>query len=606
MGTALPFGRSKSKHSLVFLASLAPVVALWISFLRGAESTVWKWIDLGVASLALFLGWSILTSGLRSLLLRQRFTQDSLIAGAALAGFCLGFVYTAVATAGILPAHEQEAYRSIPLYAAAATILISRNFTRHLRDRRLRAAGKNAASAPAARFAVRPRYIFALAFVVTTSLTGPFIWEQSGLPGVVLLVMSLAAAFSPESCWVTHEVIKRHAQSYLPNDGDEIPLDKLAQVDTLLVEHSGILTTGEYQLGEVLCLDPSTYNAEILHLAAVAEYEFPTHPISRAILRKAQGGFTVPTVKYHEHFPGRGVGALYRGRELILGNIEWLREKGWPEDELQDIMEPVAELYRRGDTVLYLSLAGKVLGAISLSDRIHPDAGDFLHEVHDLGLQTAVLSGDSPETVRALLPESDAFQIFAGLHPTNRIELVRNLSLDGNVVALVAKKASAIRDEVRPVTSALFELRRPDGVSLQTEDDEKLCELDGDHLRETAKVLRLARRLVTTKRKNVLLLTAYHLLGLPALLTPAALLLAVGWLPIFGTLLGGLVSTLMVPSVSRLRWSLFHPSRLQWDHEERRSDPASARAEVETPVPQSVSVSQLRLLESKKEESTTR
>ena len=497
---------------------------------------------MGIAAAVLLLGWPLLTVGLRSAVLGLRFTHDTFVTVAAIIGFSVGFALTAADAAGLLSKSLKEQAAHLPFFATTASILACRLLTRKVRDARtgpLDGVTKD-------RLRPQTRWIVLIGFVLGLLTMAPVVWPQYGPLGVALAALVYAAAFTPESYWVGEHLLDRFVTAHLPDDARSIGLREIANLDTLLVEKSEVITTGECEITEVVSIAPETTQDELLHLAAIAEYASPPNPIRRAILRKAQGGFTVPMVKSYQHFPGRGVGARYRGRELLFGETEWLLRRSSSPIEFKKLREAVDERVRLGESVLCLSLAGNLLGAICLRDPLRPEAERFFSEVASLGLGVAVVSGNSAESLKWLLP--DGVEVFGSRPPNERLKLIRDLEIDGTTVGLVAKKNSAIKAKALETATAVFELRSIDRVKVHTTGYTSCLELKGAHLAKILELLQVARRSTARRWTSGAMLAAYHLLFLPFTLTAAGYVMDLTFLPIFGVLLGAFIPLVVVPS----------------------------------------------------------
>lgn len=552
MGIRLPFGSFKSKHSLRLITATALAVLLWCKELSVLALPGGNWLKAGLCAAVLALGWGVLQRGLYSLFIQGRLLQDGLVGIAALMAFGVQVVATALGSWRMLTPTLQSECDSAPLFAVAAATIALRLVNTNLRQKRLENAGPPSSPTPL-RIEPYPHCITFLTLSLSSALTLPVVWTHGGFPAALATLACLVTASSPESYWIVQEVLKRFAQRELPTESGDFDLGAIASIDKLVIEKTSVLTTGNCEITEVRAFDSNSTSEEILHLATIAEFAIPPHPLRTAILRRATEGFTVPTVKNYERFPGRGVSARYRGQELLFGNYEWFSERGWPEDDLHAIRETVDEHYQRGESVLYLSLSGTILGAICFQDPVRPRIGRFFRQLRALNLHVLVVSGDSPTTVEALVPELPGVDIRGGLHPRDRVTLLRNLQVDGARVATIAKPDTSTKKSTRSLVQVLFKVRKEGGVSVLTEPGAPGVPLSGELFGSIPHLFRLARHLCCSERASVSILTAYHLFLLPSIFTLAVYTLSLQWIALLAIFLGALVPNSVVPSWIQLR-----------------------------------------------------
>lgn len=557
MGIPLHFGRWKRKQSLVLLVVLPISTTLWAGTIVSWHGVYWEWTQMALAAFALVAGWEVLQAGLASLVLASRLNQDTLVSLAALAGFCFGFLVCVLQSTGFLSSELQsQGSLAGPFFAAATTVVAGRLLNGYLRNRLPPTTPWDDTFLteplhPLLRPAIFFGFALGLAFAV------PQAWPTGGIPAVVSLTVALLAALSPEAFHLTNCVLRRCADEALPACPSHAQLVRVAELDTVLVEKSQVLTTGHCELRDVVALDSGTCDEEILHFAAVAEFLLPPNAIRSAVLKGARDAVrTVPTLKGYQHMPGRGVSARYRNQQLLFGNLEWLREKGHSQENLAEVREDTRQLYEKGETVLYVSLQGKILGAIGLYDPPRPEIESFIRELQELNVKACVVTGDSPDTVKGLLKDHPGVEFIAGLRPHELVDHLRERKDLGHAVGLVAKKDSLLASSSRSLAPTIFELNRKGGFTATTSPRESPLDLQGDSLDRISRFLRLARKLVTTEKNRVRLLAAYHLLLVPAALSAAACFISWKFYGFLGILMGALIPTLVVPSECTLRKAL--------------------------------------------------
>ena len=141
--------------------------------------------------------------------------------------------------------------------------------------------------------------------------------------------------------------------------------------------------------------------SELRSLCAAAETR-STHPLARAVVEAAsRQGLSLPEVQAVEAQPGKGLRASFRGAELLLGTPDLLEEAGVGIPG--EVRQKVAELRQAGKTVMLAAWSGRVLGLLSLADRLRPNASQILTDLHQAGIHKFwMLTGDHPAVAESV------------------------------------------------------------------------------------------------------------------------------------------------------------------------------------------------------------
>src|SRR5580700_7499961 len=162
-------------------------------------------------------------------------------------------------------------------------------------------------------------------------------------------------------------------------------LEKLGEVDTVLLDKTGTLTHGTPELLDVHAAS-GTAATTLLRTAAIAESR-SEHPIAKAILRKAtQLGIPYEDPAIFEYTPGKGIIARNDGEEIIVGNQHFLLERGIQFTQEKGSM-PGSEIFVAG--------GGRFLGTLQIADTLRPEARDAIQSLKSMGLRTVLLTGDA-------------------------------------------------------------------------------------------------------------------------------------------------------------------------------------------------------------------
>ncbi|HEV7778563.1 MAG TPA: copper-translocating P-type ATPase [Luteibacter sp.] len=210
---------------------------------------------------------------------------------------------------------------------------------------------------------------------------------------------------------------------------DATAIEKLRDVDTLVVDKTGTLTEGRPALGEVVVQGITRERA--LALAASLE-RGSEHPLARAIVEAAAGEGVADTVRMAT---GLGVTGRFGGDALALGNAILMERVG---AELgADIDERAEALRKDGATVIFLGVNAGVVAAFAIVDRIRPGTPAALDALRASGIDIVMLTGDSATTARAVASTLGIDTVHAETSPADKAAVVIALKAAGRCVAMV-------------------------------------------------------------------------------------------------------------------------------------------------------------------------
>jgi len=210
-------------------------------------------------------------------------------------------------------------------------------------------------------------------------------------------------------------------------------LERSHQITTILLDKTGTLTQGEPRVTDIIAGSPWS-KEEVLRLAASAEHG-SEHPLGEAIVKaSADRKVELSPTSDFKAIPGRGVEALVENKRLLLGNLRLIEERGLALNGLEKEAERLRE---KGKTVMFLSIDKKVAGIIALADTIKPSAKAAVRELHKMGVEVAMLTGDNWRTAEAIAREVGIDRVLAEVLPEYKAQEVKKLQNEGRVVAMV-------------------------------------------------------------------------------------------------------------------------------------------------------------------------
>jgi Zn2+/Cd2+-exporting ATPase len=248
------------------------------------------------------------------------------------------------------------------------------------------------------------------------------------------LVLSIPSAVLAAIAWsARHGILFRGGAA----------VEKLAAVDTVALDKTGTLTTGELKVETIESFPPGSED-EIARMAYSLE-KLSTHPLARAITRYGkQQGLEPMEFEHFESVTGQGLRATRGGSVCLLGRRDWIGEQTgaaiW--NPASNRLEPISAAGNaaiqtdRGISEIWVA-ERDLLGRILLRDDIRPQSRQVLNELRAEGLQTVVLTGDRKASAEHMRAELQLEDIRAELKPENKVAEIRALAKQGRKVAMV-------------------------------------------------------------------------------------------------------------------------------------------------------------------------
>ncbi len=279
-------------------------------------------------------------------------------------------------------------------------------------------------------------------------------------------------------------------------------LERLGRVDTVVLDKTGTLTTGEMSLLEFTA---DGDRDELLRLAAAVEHA-SEHPIGRAIVRAARPRGPLPAVTEFQAIRGQGV----RGR--VDGRLVSLTRPG--ADELPAYLRAAVDRADdHGRSAVVLWDGDRPVAVLAVGDTLRAGGPEAVASLHRMKLRTVLATGDRPAAARTVAETVGISDLYAEIGPEAKADLVSRLQEQGRTVAVVG---DGVNDTVALARADL-------GIAVADGTDAAIGAADVTLVRADARAIvdgiTIARRAATTIRTNLAWAFAYNLITLP----PAAL-----------------------------------------------------------------------------------
>jgi Cu+-exporting ATPase len=301
-------------------------------------------------------------------------------------------------------------------------------------------------------------------------------------------------------------------------------IETMRNVQTLIVDKTGTLTEGKPKLASVFTFDDFK-ESDLLRLAASLE-RASEHPLGAAIVGAAvERNLELANVTGFESFTGKGVSGVVEGRQVSLGNQNFLNSLGV---NLGVAGNKAEEFRREGQTVMFVAVDQNLAGLLCVEDPIKPSALQAVNQLHREGISIVMLTGDSESTARTAAGKLGIDTIIAEVLPDQKVETVKQLQRAGKAVAMAG---DGINDAPALAQADV-------GIAMGTGTDVAMKSADltlvkGD-LMGIVRARVLSRQTMSNIKQNLFFAFIYNSLGVPV---------AAGVLyPFFGILLSPMIA----------------------------------------------------------------
>ncbi|HET8622087.1 MAG TPA: heavy metal translocating P-type ATPase [Gemmatimonadales bacterium] len=325
---------------------------------------------------------------------------------------------------------------------------------------------------------------------------------------------------------------------------DRRGLEEARLLNAVVFDNTGTLTLGEHRVVAMLLASKEVTEGEALRLAAAVEQD-AEHPVARAIVASArERSLDIPRAAGFQAIPGEGVQAAVAGHRFAVGGPNLVARVGVAlPPELQQFADTAAA---RGQGAIYLVEEGRVLAAFAVADAVRPESADAVRRLHDLGLEVAMLTGDSLPVADAVARELGIDTVFAQVLPDAKAAKIEQLQREGKRVAMVG---DGVNDAPALVTADV-------GIAVGAGTDVAVEAADivlvRSDPRDIPRIVALSRATYRKMVQNLWWASAYNVVAIPlaaGVLARAGILLS----PAIGAVLMSLSTIIVAANAQLLR-----------------------------------------------------
>jgi Cu+-exporting ATPase len=286
---------------------------------------------------------------------------------------------------------------------------------------------------------------------------------------------------------------------------DAEALERMAGVDTLIVDKTGTLTMGKPKLTDTVALGGMN-EINLLSWASALE-RGSEHPLAEAIVDGAdeRGAARQEAVDF-EAFTGKGVRGKVEGRVVSLGNAAMMRQLGLDTSQAEAKADTLRAM---GNTAVFIAVDGVLAGILAVADPIKESTAQAIKELHAQGLRVIMATGDNERTAQAVAGKLEIDEVRAGVLPEAKKDLIDQLRREGHQIAMAGDGVN----DAPALAAADVGIAMGTGADVAME-SAGITLLGGD-LMGIVRARKLARATLRNIKQNLFFAFAYNTLGVP-------------------------------------------------------------------------------------------
>jgi Cu+-exporting ATPase len=315
-------------------------------------------------------------------------------------------------------------------------------------------------------------------------------------------------------------------------------LENTHKIQTIVFDKTGTITEGKPKVTDIIVREDltrrhggteGTKEEENLFLQLVASAEKGSeHPLGQAIVQEAEKrGIVLFPVTDFKAISGLGIEAKMMLAlpqspvpsplsPVIIGNQKLMSDRNIALDELSAVSEKLAN---DGKTPMYVVIDGKLAGIIAVADTVKKSSKAAIEKLHEMGIETAMITGDNKKTSGAIAKQVGIDRILAEVLPQDKAAEIKKLQDEG-------KKVSMVGDGINDAPA----LAQADiGIAIGSGTDVAMESADivlmRSDLMDVPTAIKLSKRTIRTIKQNLFWAFGYNVLGIP---------IAAGLLYLFG------------------------------------------------------------------------
>ena len=283
-------------------------------------------------------------------------------------------------------------------------------------------------------------------------------------------------------------------------------LENAGQIDVAAFDKTGTITEGKPEVDDVIAYGIS--DEDLIMLAASVEQN-SNHPIAKAIVNKAKElDIELDQTSGFENVTGKGLRAELNSSEVLAGNLALMEAYGV--DVSNDLMSKYRELESSSKTIIFLAQDKSVKGILSLSDKVKANSKRTIEELHKMGVETYMLTGDNEATALTVAKDVGIDNVKAGILPENKLNIVKEIQSSNT------KKVLFVGDGINDapaLTQADIGVAMGNGTDIAMESGD-IVVMEGD-LENVVAAVQFSKKVMRRIKENIFWAFAYNTILIP-------------------------------------------------------------------------------------------
>jgi Cu2+-exporting ATPase len=287
---------------------------------------------------------------------------------------------------------------------------------------------------------------------------------------------------------------------------DAATLEQVSKIQAVVFDKTGTLTEGKPKITDIAVANGFKED-EVLMLIAAAETK-SNHPLSNAVLEELKTRkLEVPIqIDKFENLSGLGVKAVVTGKNVLVGTARLMKESSI---DIPALENKFTEFLAKGETIMILAVDGKVAAVIGAADPIKQNAKRAVEKLNELGIETAMITGDNTQTAEAVAKMIGITRVFAEVMPEDKQKYVKKLQEEGKFVAMVG---DGVNDAPALATADIgIAIGAGTDVAIETA---KVVLMKSDPA-DVLRAIRLSKATVRKMKQNLFWASIYNVLAIP-------------------------------------------------------------------------------------------
>ncbi|MDH4581587.1 heavy metal translocating P-type ATPase [Pseudomonas sp. BN415] len=346
--------------------------------------------------------------------------------------------------------------------------------------------------------------VVAIALLALLGWTFAGSFPQGLLAFIAVLIISCPCALGVATPAALMVGVGKGADSGILIRGGEV-LERAEKLSAVVFDKTGTITRGEPNVTDVIPYAAASEN-EVLLLAAAVE-SGSEHPLGEAIVRAARHrDISLPKATGINGIAGHGIEGNIDGRKIWLGNRRLFARQGIATDSAE---ADLVSLEADGKTAMLVGIDDRLLGIIAVADTVKPEAAEAVTALKASGVRVVLLSGDNRRTAEAVARQVGIEQVIAEVLPDDKVEVIRQLQGEGQVVAMVGDGVN----DAPALAAADIGIAIGSGSDVAKETGNII--LIRDDVRDVVAAIQLSRATMRKIKQNLFWAFIYNSIGIP-------------------------------------------------------------------------------------------